>query len=324
MTLTASLDDDLARHLVSLATLAPSVHNTQPWRFVRDGDVLMLYADRSRQLAVLDPEGRLLAQSCGAALHHLLVAVHAAGLEARVELLPDPHNADLLAELLVTGSHAASTKEVATAVAELTRSTNRGRFDEAPLPPGLTDQLRGEVEALGARLREVHAEELVGVQVQVSRAEAYLDADPAYRDELAHWVHARDVSDADGIPLDALDDAPDRAELVPGRAFSPGPVVRVVEPPVAEHPTLVVVLTDGDSPRDWIVAGQALSALMLRCTVEGVAVQPIGQVTDVPATRLGLAEALGVLGRPQMLLRLGRGLGVRHTRRRLLDEVLTL
>lgn len=324
MTLTTSLDDDLARHLVSLATLAPSVHNTQPWRFSREGDVLRLHADRSRQLTVLDPAGRLLTQSCGAALHHLLVAVHAAGREASVELLPDPQDLDLVAELTVSGGLTASTSDIATAVAELTRATSRGRYDETPLPDGLTDRLRAEVEALGARLRVVHPDEIVGVQVQVSRAEAYLDGDVAYRDELSRWVHASDTDDADGIPLDALDHAHDRAELVTGRAFAPEPVVRVVEPPPAEHPTLVVVLTAGDSPRDWIVAGQALSALMLQCTIEGVAVQPIGQVTDVPSTRQGLAEALGVLGRPQMLLRLGRGVGVRHTRRRLLDDVLVL
>ena len=207
MTATASLDDDLARHLVTLATLAPSVHNTQPWSFARTGDTLVLRADRSRQLAVLDPDARLLMQSCGAALHHLLVAVHAAGLDAQVELVPD---------------------------------------------------------------------------------------------------------------------ADDRAELVPGRAFVPGTATRPVEPPPAEHPTLVLVLTDGDNPREWLVAGQALSALMLRCTTEGVSVQPIGQVIDVPAARQGLAEALGVLGHPQMLLRLGRGSSVRRTARRSVDDVLTL
>jgi hypothetical protein len=324
MTRTASLDDDLARHLVSLATLAPSVHNTQPWSFVRDGDVLGLRADRSRQLAVLDPDGRLLAQSCGAALHHLLVAVHAAGLDAQVELVPDAGDRDLLAQVTVNGSLTATPQDVAAAVAELTRATGRGRFDDSPLPEGLTERLRADAESIGARLRVVRPEELVAVQVLVSRAETYLGGDPAYRDELAHWVHESDTGDPDGIPLDALDDGRDRAELVPGRAFVPLAATRPGEPPPAERPTLVLVLTDGDGPREWILAGQTLSALMLRCTTEGVAVQPIGQVIDVPAARQGLAEALGVLGRPQMLLRLGRGTSVRRTRRRLIDDVLTL
>ena len=324
MTRTASLDEDLARHLVSLATLAPSVHNTQPWKFVHDGDRLCLRADRSRQLPVLDPDGRLLTQSCGAALHHLLVAIHAAGLDAKVELVPDPDDRELLARVTVNRLLAATAQDVAAAVAELTRATGRGRFEDSPLPEGLTNRLRADAERLGARLRVIRPEEVVAVQVQVSRAEIYLDGDLAYREELARWVHESDASDADGIPLDALDDAQDRAELVPGRAFVPAAVTRPVEPPPAEHPTLVLVLTDGDCPREWLVAGQALSALMLRCTTEGVAVQPIGQVVDVPATRQGLAEALGVLGHPQMLVRLGRGTSVRRTRRRLIDDVLTV
>jgi hypothetical protein len=324
MTATASLDDDLARHLVTLATLAPSVHNTQPWSFARTGDTLLLRADRSRQLEVLDPDGRLLMQSCGAALHHLLVAVHAAGLDAQVELVPDAHDRDLLARVTVTRRIAATEQDVAAAVAELTRATGRGRFEDAPLPEGLTDRLATDAESIGAHLRFVRPDEVVAVQVQVSRAEAYLERDPAYREELARWVHAADTADDDGIPLDALDDADDRAELVPGRAFVPGSATRPAEPPPAEHPTLVLVLTDGDNPREWLIAGQALSALMLRCTTEGVSVQPIGQVIDVPAARQGLAEALGVLGRPQMLLRLGKGSTVRRTARRAVDDVLTL
>ena len=46
------------RELVELACRAPSVHNTQPWRWCTDGQVLHLYADRSRQLQATDPEGR--------------------------------------------------------------------------------------------------------------------------------------------------------------------------------------------------------------------------------------------------------------------------
>ena len=47
------------------ATLAPSVHNTQPWRLhIRDGR-LDVFVDQSRRLRVLDPVGRQLLISCG-------------------------------------------------------------------------------------------------------------------------------------------------------------------------------------------------------------------------------------------------------------------
>ena len=59
------------------AGLAPSIHNTQPWRWRVDGSTLDLRAERSRQLAITDPVGRMLAISCGAALHHVRVALAA-------------------------------------------------------------------------------------------------------------------------------------------------------------------------------------------------------------------------------------------------------
>jgi hypothetical protein len=69
---------------VEHALRAPSVHNTQPWRWridTADG-VVELYADRGRRLSATDPDGRDLLISCGAALDHLVVALAHAGLQA--------------------------------------------------------------------------------------------------------------------------------------------------------------------------------------------------------------------------------------------------
>ncbi len=319
--MSALLDLELVDNAVQLATLAPSVHNTQPWRFVRRGAVLELWADRNRQLRVLDPSGRLLVQSCGAALHHLRVALRAAGMQEAVSLLPDRTQPDLLASVTVIGGPAAGPDEVADAVAELQRTTVRGRFLEGPLPAGLMEQLRRDVEDQGAVLRPVRGDELVDVQVLVARAEHFLESDQSYLDELACWVHPEAA--ADGIPLAAIDLSTDRGELVAGRAFVPPPRPKTAsEPPVAEHPTLVVLVTPDDTPLDWLLAGQALSRLLLTCTEQHVAAQPIGQVTDLPSTRTALAGVLGLQGKPQMLLRLGRAAAPHQTGRRSLADVL--
>jgi len=71
------------------ALRAPSVFNTQPWRWRVTGDALELSADPDRRLAVTDPDGRLLLISCGTALHHARTALAAAGWSATVERLPD-------------------------------------------------------------------------------------------------------------------------------------------------------------------------------------------------------------------------------------------
>ncbi len=321
MTTARDLDTELLDHAVRVATTAPSVHNTQPWRLVRQGHDLELWADRSRQLRVLDPGGRLLVTSCGVLLHHLRVALVAVGFGSDVALLPDPTQPDLLARIEARRQGEPSDAQVADAVAELQRTTVRGRFGAEPLPTGLLDQLEREVCDHGAMLRAVRGDELVDVQVLVARAERYLEVDVPYQAELARWVH--EGPGVDGIPLEALDVAQDRAELVVGRAYVPhGDAPHQDVPPIAEHPTLVVLLTEGDLPFDWLRVGQALSRLLLTCTEHGVVAQPIGQVTDIPSTRTALAGALGVLGRPQVLLRLGRGHGEHHTARRPLEDLL--
>ena len=76
--------------ILTLACRAPSVHNTQPWRWRVHGDRLDLFADYRRQLVYADPARRDLLVSCGAALHHLQVVCAGLGWAARVHRLPDP------------------------------------------------------------------------------------------------------------------------------------------------------------------------------------------------------------------------------------------
>src|SRR5580693_7051057 len=77
------------RYLTGVARRAPSLHNTQPWRFTVSGDAIELRADVSRQLSV-DPDGREMLISCGAALYGLRLAVRSLGYLPEVEILPGP------------------------------------------------------------------------------------------------------------------------------------------------------------------------------------------------------------------------------------------
>ena len=84
------------------ALRAPSVHNTQPWRWRLGDDVIDLFADIGRQLPVTDPDGRDLTISCGVALHHLVVALGHAGHDAYVKRMPDPQDNTHLATITIS------------------------------------------------------------------------------------------------------------------------------------------------------------------------------------------------------------------------------
>src|SRR3569833_3026730 len=81
---------------------APSLFNTQPWRWRIGGEAAHLRVDRLVQVRSIDPDGRLLILSCGVALHHALTALVALGSRAAVDYLPDPADPDLLATVRIT------------------------------------------------------------------------------------------------------------------------------------------------------------------------------------------------------------------------------
>ena len=305
-------DDDLVRAVVSAAVRAPSVHNTQPWRFVAHDDIVELWTDPTRGLPVLDPDGRARHVSCGAAL--LLARVAAAGLgsAARVTELPDAAEQEHLADLDLAGAHQPDEAERALAAAVEVRHTERGAFDDSPVSPQQVRALAEAVQAEGCWLRVVDtADAAAAVTVLLARADDVQSADPAYREELRQWT-GRDDDSPEGVPASAVPaEAPaergssyrlrdfdaDRDESEPRWSG---------EPPRPEHPLVVVLGTAHDDPAAWLAAGQALGRLLLTATVQGLVASPMTQALEVPDTRSRLAAELGLVGHPQMVLRVGR------------------
>ncbi|RAJ46442.1 hypothetical protein K353_00820 [Kitasatospora sp. SolWspMP-SS2h] len=79
------------RELVAAAGAAPSLHNTQPWRFrpTADGPGVLVFADPARAVPLADPDGRAMLLSVGAALFNLRVAAARLGLPVEeLDLMP--------------------------------------------------------------------------------------------------------------------------------------------------------------------------------------------------------------------------------------------
>ncbi|MEP6463298.1 MAG: nitroreductase [Frankiaceae bacterium] len=296
------------REIVRQATAAPSIHNTQPWRFRIGADQLDLLADPSRALDVVDPTGRQLVLSCGAALEHAVLAARAAGAQVSVTPLPDPGDADHLARLEVVGQTEPSAEDLRLVEAMPRRHTSRGEFSATPVPPELVRDLTRGVAALGARLHPLtDREDLVVASVLLDRADEIETGDPAYREELSHWRRAEaDTGAEDGIPTSAVPVVGPRTSLAM-RDFSGAPANTrgSSEDAPVERPLVVVLTTEGDGRADWLLTGRGMGWVLLRAAAEGVQASPLGQVIDVPATRAMLGRELRLLGHPQMVLRMG-------------------
>ncbi|RBY82390.1 nitroreductase [Geodermatophilus sp. TF02-6] len=299
------------------ALLAPSVHNTQPWRIVLHPDRLDLEADRSRQLTVLDPAGRELVQSVGAALLNARVAVAAAGRAVAVERLPSPDEPDLLAVVRpVDGDPDAALAELGPAVAK--RRTNRRRFADAPVPDDVLSALARDAAAEGAGLVPVaRADSLELLARLTQQADREQNADAAYRAELRRWTHRR-PADRDGIPDSAVPHVDGRqSDALPLRDFdTAGSGALPADTHSGTEQTLVLLTTRGDEPMDWLRSGEALERVLLRLTALRWVASPLTQIVEVPQTRAQLRSALAPHAHPQFVVRIGRAASTERTPRR--------
>ena len=314
--------------VTTFASLAPSVHNTQPWQFVADGHTLEVRADPSRQLAFLDESSRQLHMSCGAAVEFARLAIRALGYSCIVRLVPKSDDPLLLATLTLGGQSAFRPDERRLYDAAPRRYTDRGPYDDKPVPTVVLSRMADAAAEVGCWVRVLgRAGDRLLTAVLLQKAEEMEAADPRYHEELEQWL--RDGEAVDGVPVEALPAWPqDRVSDVPLRDFEvpveQAETRRFRERPDVERDTLILVGSDGDDRLSWLRTGRALAAVLLTATDAGLVSQPLGQVTDVPATRLQLQRGLGLLGYPQLMLRLGFGHGRPATGRRPVEETLVV
>ncbi|BCJ49392.1 NAD(P)H nitroreductase [Actinoplanes sp. NBRC 14428] len=282
---------------------APSVFNTQPWRWRLSGETLELHADRTRALSATDPDGHLLLLSCGAALHHARVALAAEGWQTHVVRLPDGGGPDLLALVTVTGTADADRPAERLAAAIPLRRTDRRAFGERAVPEQTLTDLRRTVEAEGAYLHIVRRDQMPMLATSTGRAADAELHDPAYREELRQWTH-RPADSGDGVPAStAVRQAPRR---VPVRDYAPDGTPGLAAGDGFDLGAAYVVLFGlTERPEDLLRGGEALSALLLGATAEGLATAPLSDTIEVEWPRRLLRDLLAGVGEPYVVIRLG-------------------
>lgn len=311
--------------LLSAAMLAPSSHNTQPWLFRPGTNWIELLADRRRALPVNDPDDRELTISCGCALLNLRVAAAAADLQTELQLLPPGGDPDRLARLHFSpASGPQPDAELAPFLAA--RHTCRQRFGDAALEPATILALVAAVNQEGAHLHLLESvAQRQGAAALVAEGDAQQWADASWRRELAAWMHPR--RSGDGLVVPALT-APLTQLMV--RSFDMGQGIAARDSELADaSPLLAVLATAGDTPADWLAAGQALQRLLLVGVQHGLQCSYLNQAVQRSTLRPRLAGLMHGdfdaprTGLPQMVLRCGTPLGeLQATPRRPLTEVI--
>lgn len=305
MTRAGSIEgQNIVRECVLAATLAPSSHNTQPWRFRQLRENLDLIADRTRALPANDPNDRELTLSCGAALFNLRVAAAARSWTAVVDEFPFADDEDLLARItFVTASGREIEDAERLAAAIPLRRTFRKRFVDQPVDQEIIDAL-----VFAAEQEHCFAAPIVGSQRRETAADVIAEADqiewadPVWRREISSWMHPQRRNEGFAVPgLSHL-----AGQLV-ARTFDLGAGVAAHDRQILEGtPLLLVVGSLADQEADWLRAGQALERVLLTACSLGLQASYLNQPLHIAALRTRIRELAPTALVPQVLLRLGR------------------
>ncbi len=312
-----SIPEDQARYLVATATRAPSIQNTQPWRFrIRPGAV-ELHADPGRRLRI-DRQGREMLISCGAALFGLRLGVRSLGFVPVVELLPDRSRPTLMATVGLGEPLPMDRPERQMLEALPHRHTHRGPFSPEPLPDQLLADLQHSAAVEGATLaladRGRGYERLADI---ISAAGQALDLDPGARADTQDWTRGPGSAARDGVPASAFPATADHHRgRLPQRDFDLGRGLGQLEPGGPPPAATAVLGTPGDDRGDWLCAGQALHRILAHAAAQWVFASLHTRALEDPELRELIRDRLALPGAPQMILQLGRARSTRVTARR--------
>jgi nitroreductase len=329
----ASILTDQARYLIATAARAPSVHNTQPWRFRVSESAIELYCDPRRKLQA-DPAGREMLISCGAALFGLRLGIRSLGYQPVVGLLPDPAQLRLLARVTLGAAAPMNAAEREMLKALPHRHTHRGAFSPSPLPAGLLAGLQHDAVAEGATLTLVEPglpyERLADIANAVNRR---LKMDPRAQAEAWRWSRSPASLARDGVPAHAFPATALPATTLPAmrrrqrkrlpqRDFDLGRGFGLQDADGPPPAVTAVLLTSGDTRADWLRAGQALHRLLAHAAARWVFASLHTQLLEITLIRALIRDRLALPGAPQMLLQLGVADTTHPTGRRPPDELI--
>jgi|tagenome__1003787_1003787.scaffolds.fasta_scaffold20986253_6 hypothetical protein len=292
-------------HAAAYAARAPSVHNSRPWQISVSPSGMAIRADRTRQLRTLDPRGRELVRSVGAALFNARVALAERGWASEITRLPDRDDPDLLAEVRpVPGSPNHALAALAPVV--VLRRTNRRRFTAPNVPDAALRRLTAIAELEGVLFIPVvddgHRRLITRLTQQ---ADAVQNADRAFRAQLRHRT-TRAADDFDGVPARVGPSVNGRLHDDGAlRDLGTGAAGELLSDTSDADRTMVLLATWTDDQLAWLRAGEAMQHVQLELTRLGWVAGPLPQVIEVPLTRTQLRAALTWGAHPQILLRIG-------------------
>jgi hypothetical protein len=313
----------LSQELIRYATLAPSSHNTQCWKFAPESHAISILPDPLRRCPAVDPDEHHVFVSLGCATENLVHAALAYGLKAEAGF-------DALHEAIRVSltPRRAEMSPFFNAIPK--RQCSRGEYDSMPLSAaelGLLERAGTSDTVRMLLITERPAvERVLDFVVQANTAQM---ADAAFVKELESWIRFNGpaaVRTGDGLYTGCTGN-PRIPTWVGDIGF------RWFYKPKSENDKCVrqirssagiAVFVGGSADKaSWVEVGRCYERFALQTTALGIRNALLNQPVEVQSVRPQFAAALGLTGqRPDLVVRFGRGPSLPLSLRRPVQAVL--
>lgn len=273
------------KFLVAYAILAPSSHNTQPWKFaIEEEDTLALFMDPKGWLRVADSDQREWHISSGCALENLVLAAQHFGFAPQVAYFPDPQDATLAARVKM-GESALDAEPPSDALfqAITTRHTNHQVFQTRPVEEAALQSLRNCLEETGIQLfLNDEAPLKRAVDELIVEADALEFANPNFREELGYWI-GQGVFGTPWLISKIGQMAMSYVNM--GKATSKKDSELLMSAPV-----LGLICSEDNERETQLKVGRIFERIYLTSTRLGLGLQPMSQIVQIPQVKAKLAR----------------------------------
>lgn len=319
-------DAERLKFILNFAILAPSSHNSQPWRFRLDDSSISVFVEPSRRLVASDTNDRQLFISLGCAITNILVAADYYGYVTDIQFLPDAKDGDYAARI-VFKKGVAKTGSADHLICAISQRVNNRNPYAVRLPDAV---FLGKIRALGSETVQVAV--ITDAAIKDALADAALEAgvaameDVSFREELSRYVKTNVTRSGFGMPAFGMGISTPVSLFVPFliRRFNMNRVNRKKDERVLKQftPAFVVIATKADTKESWLRTGELYECIALMATQEGMTTGVWAAPIQIGEYYKGFQAILKTDFRPQMFFRLGYPLkDMRHSPRLLVKEV---
>lgn len=299
------------RHLIGFAVLAPSSHNSQPWKFVLDGNKIKVFADFSRALAVSDKDNRQLYISIGCAIENLITATEYYGLRFKINYFPND-NKELVAEIEFEnlGDQDHSSQKEEHKIHHINkRSVNRNKYERENIDENFINEIKrySNNDILVSIITD--KDKIDEISEIMRKAIRTALADKEFRKELSQYVKHNKTKEYYGMPGFGFG-MPLPISLIFPKAVKHIDVSRVNSKQdsdlIKNHtPAICIIGTKGNNELLWVKAGEVYEKIALDAQKSGIKTAVMAAATQIGDFHKDLQKVLENDFRPQVFFRMG-------------------